>query len=272
MRFVRTEQLHISGDNSLRDPPVPIPNTEVKPQHADGTWLATARESRSSPDSIFLDTSKDASFFFYNGIKTLLHRNHFLMQWDWRTMLLKLPNYHLPLPAGICYNISMWNIVIRIGIELAAAFVIALLLRRFVCAFALVRGRSMLDTLQNHELMFVLRFGLFGQPERFDVVICKYPNRKGLFVKRIIALPGETISMEEDVVFINGEAIAESFPRRKCLRKMDERAVGADEYFVMGDNRPGSHDSRRVGPLKRKQILYRVHSVVFPFKRMRKIL
>ena len=44
--------LNISGDNSLRDPPVPIPNTEVKPQHADGTWLATARESRSSPDSI----------------------------------------------------------------------------------------------------------------------------------------------------------------------------------------------------------------------------
>ena len=41
----------ISGDNSLRDPPVPIPNTEVKPQHADGTWLETARESRSSPDS-----------------------------------------------------------------------------------------------------------------------------------------------------------------------------------------------------------------------------
>ena len=43
---------NISGDYSLRDPPVPIPNTEVKPQHADGTWLATARESRSSPDSI----------------------------------------------------------------------------------------------------------------------------------------------------------------------------------------------------------------------------
>ena len=45
-------QHNISGDNSLRVPPVPIPNTEVKPQHADGTWLATARESRSSPDSI----------------------------------------------------------------------------------------------------------------------------------------------------------------------------------------------------------------------------
>ena len=50
-------QHNISGDNSLRVPPVPIPNTEVKPQHADGTWLATARESRSSPDSISLSSS-----------------------------------------------------------------------------------------------------------------------------------------------------------------------------------------------------------------------
>ena len=55
----------ISGDNSLRDPPVPIPNTEVKPQHADGTWLATARESRSSPDSIVFGRSDVFGAFFY---------------------------------------------------------------------------------------------------------------------------------------------------------------------------------------------------------------
>ena len=51
----------ISGDNSLRVPPVPIPNTEVKPQHAESTWLETAREDRSPPDSI-QDTSQDVSF------------------------------------------------------------------------------------------------------------------------------------------------------------------------------------------------------------------
>ena len=51
LKSQRDREHTISGDNSLRDPPVPIPNTEVKPQHADGTWLATARESRSSPDS-----------------------------------------------------------------------------------------------------------------------------------------------------------------------------------------------------------------------------
>ena len=55
--------LNISGDNSLRDPPVPIPNTEVKPQHADSTWVATPREGRSSPDSIFSEELTGSSFF-----------------------------------------------------------------------------------------------------------------------------------------------------------------------------------------------------------------
>ena len=59
-------QHNISGDNSLRVPPVPIPNTEVKPQHADGTWLATARESRSSPDSI-RDIRLDVSFLLLSA-------------------------------------------------------------------------------------------------------------------------------------------------------------------------------------------------------------
>ena len=68
---VLTKELHyaiisfaISGDNSLRDPPVPIPNTEVKPQHADSTWVATPREGRSSPDSISFGVSTGTPFSF----------------------------------------------------------------------------------------------------------------------------------------------------------------------------------------------------------------
>ena len=57
LKSQRDREHTISGDYSLRVPPVPIPNTEVKPQHADGTWLATARESRSSPDLISLSSS-----------------------------------------------------------------------------------------------------------------------------------------------------------------------------------------------------------------------
>ena len=60
----RSKPNRISGDNSLRDPPVPIPNTEVKPQHADGTWLETARESRSSPDSKKRKRGRERRAFF----------------------------------------------------------------------------------------------------------------------------------------------------------------------------------------------------------------
>ncbi len=129
----------------------------------------------------------------------------------------------------------------------------------------------MLDTLHDREIMFVLRYGLFGQPKRFDVVLCRFPNRKGLFVKRIIGMPGETISMEDDVVYINDMPLAEDFPRRKCLRKLDERKLGSEEYYVMGDNRPVSTDSRRVGPIQRKQILARSLAVVFPLRMKRRI-
>ena len=58
LKSQRDREHTISGDYSLRVPPVPIPNTEVKPQHADGTWLATARESRSSPDSILFGSGR----------------------------------------------------------------------------------------------------------------------------------------------------------------------------------------------------------------------
>ena len=66
----------ISGDNSLREPPVPIPNTEVKPQHAEGTWLETARETRSSPDSISEDVLATSSLFaFWHGASKRVRRN-----------------------------------------------------------------------------------------------------------------------------------------------------------------------------------------------------
>ena len=165
----------------------------------------------------------------------------------------------------------MKHILIYLACELTAGIILALILRRFVCAFVLVKGRSMLDTLQNHELMLVLRYGLFGKPRRFDVVICKYPNRRQIFVKRIIGLPGERISMEEGQVFINGEPLQEDFPKRTTMRGFGEIQLDEDGYFVMGDNRPSSVDSRKVGPISEKMILGRVRSVIFPLKNRRRI-
>ena len=161
--------------------------------------------------------------------------------------------------------------MIWLGCEICGGVVLALLLRRFVCALALVKGRSMQDTLQDRELMLVLRYGLFGKPRRFDSVICRYPGRKQLFVKRIIGMPGEQISMEEDVVYINGEPLAEPFFRRKSMRRVEEVQLGEKEYFVMGDNRPCSVDSRKIGPIGKEMLLGRATRVLFPFKKRRRI-
>ena len=163
------------------------------------------------------------------------------------------------------------NLLKYLLIELCTGVAIALLLRWLVCVLCYVKGHSMQDTLQNGEIVFALRRRLHGEIHRFDVILCRYPKRKGLFVKRVVGLPGETIRIDEDILYVNEEPFEENFPRRKCLRPMTERQIGANEYFVMGDNRPASRDSRSVGPIPLNDIVAVVKCVVFPFGKIRKI-
>ena len=166
---------------------------------------------------------------------------------------------------------SVWQIAARLACEAAVGVLLALLLRRFVCMLVRVKGKSMMDTLHNGDFMLALRYGLFGRIRRFDVVICRYPGRKGHFVKRVVGLPGERVSMTEGALYINGAEVTEDFPLRRSLRGFDERTLGPDEYFVMGDNRPCSSDSRRVGPIHRRAILARVCCVFLPLRRRQRI-
>ena len=159
----------------------------------------------------------------------------------------------------------------RLACEAALGVALALLLRRFVCMLVRVKGRSMMDTLHNGDFMLALRYGLFGDVRRFDVVICRYPGRKGYFVKRVVGLPGERISLEEGALCINGEALAEDFPLRRTARSLEERTLGPDEFFVMGDNRPCSRDSRSIGPIRRSAIVARVCCVFWPLRSCRRI-
>lgn len=157
-------------------------------------------------------------------------------------------------------------------IDFAVAIVAALVLRRYVCMLAFVKGRSMQDTLENHELVLA-RIARSGRAiARFDIVLCRYPGRKELFVKRVVGLPGERVALREGTLFIDDLPVEERFALRVTRREHKEMQLGAEEYFVLGDNRPVSSDSRRVGPIRREMIIAVATHVIFPFRRARRLI
>ena len=181
---------------------------------------------------------------------------------------------------------------------LLTGLLVALLLvvRAKFFLLTVVSGQSMLPTLRNHTLLLVSRWHYrYHAPRRHELVICHYPRRyvsrhllvpKKLwpvlrklhipqcFVKRIIALPGETIEIQEGVVLIDDEPLAEPFLAAELNqrpRALSPRTLGAEEYFVMGDNRDHSNDSRSVGAIHRSMLVGRVVWQVWPPKGFRSI-
>ena len=156
----------------------------------------------------------------------------------------------------------------------------ALLVRRYVLCLTRIQGRSMLPTLKSGQWVFATRFDCrLGQPKRGDIVLCFFPGRKmrrfpflrQMMVKRIVGLPGETLAFEEGRVMINGEPLCEPYLDPQFTRRRPTRepiALGDDEYYVLGDNRDGSHDSRAVGPLSRRMIAGHVRFIL-PFRSLR---
>lgn len=152
----------------------------------------------------------------------------------------------------------------------AMAFVV----RTFIFEPVRVDGTSMLNTLQNNEFMITTKFDyLFSDPERFDIVICNYPNTSdGKYrVKRVVGLPGETIELRDGLLYINGEFVEQDFDMTPNQTNYGPITLQEGCYFVLGDNRNNSKDSRSalVGPLDRKMIKGHVRCVVFPFNRIR---
>mgnify|MGYP002259381747 FL=1 len=137
-----------------------------------------------------------------------------------------------------------------------------------------VDGSSMLNTLEDSEFMIATKFDyLMGDPERFDIVICDYPNTDdGMYrVKRVIGLPGETIELKKGELYVNGEHVEQQFDMTPNETDFGPFPVPEGHYFVMGDNRNNSKDSRSpmVGALERRMIKGHVRCVVFPLNKAR---
>lgn len=153
-------------------------------------------------------------------------------------------------------------------VTIVAAIVIALAIRTLLFEPVRVDGHSMDETLADGEIMFVTKTDyLLGDPDRFDVVICHYPNRGGTnFVKRVVGLPGDVVEVKADgYLYVNGEKYEENYLVHRPNYIMQPYTVPEGTYFVLGDNRSNSNDSHIVGPLDRKMIVGHVRQVVFPF-------
>lgn len=138
-----------------------------------------------------------------------------------------------------------------------------------------VDGSSMEPTLTNGDNLIVDKLSYrFRDPQRFDIIVFPYKHKeKTYYIKRIIGLPGETVQIDEQGdIYINGEILSESYGREIIKAEniglaAEPIVLGEDEYFVMGDNRNNSTDSRfpQVGNIKRGDIIGRAWVRIWPF-------
>ena len=145
--------------------------------------------------------------------------------------------------------------VIDFLLPILIAVAVALVLKYCIIANAVVPTGSMLNTIQEGDRVIASRLAYVkDDPQRYDIVIFKYPDdEKQYYVKRIVGLPGETLSFKNGYTYVNGEKLDESYlPTQGITTLPDSIAdktftVPEGCMFVMGDNRTGSNDSRLLG-------------------------
>ncbi|MGI6037293.1 MAG: signal peptidase I [Limnochordia bacterium] len=141
------------------------------------------------------------------------------------------------------------------------AAALALLIMVFIARAYTVEGPSMLPTLTHGERLLVDKISYrFQEPKRGEIIVFRYPaNPKESFIKRIIGVPGDEIQIYGGVVYVNGEPLQEDYIREAFFSRFGPQIVPPDTYFVMGDNRNNSEDSRdpRVGFVPRDLIIGR---------------
>ncbi|MFR6071616.1 MAG: signal peptidase I [Faecalitalea cylindroides] len=180
------------------------------------------------------------------------------------------------------YNDEDDRLLIEDILDFIKTFLICSLIVIFIHTFLFspkqVSGRSMHPTLQNHQkgVTNVLNANINGI-QRYDIVVAKIieNNETSEVIKRVIGMPNDTISCKDEVIYINGEPLDEPYLNTSYkddwvsknyyfTKNFSEVKLGEDEYFLMGDNRPLSQDSRDFGPVKKEQILAKDFLVLWP--------
>jgi signal peptidase I len=176
-----------------------------------------------------------------------------------------LPNTNIPKPES--KKSGFWDLV-KFAI---IALLVVIPIRTFIAQPFIVSGSSMVPTFQNGQYLIVDEISYrLHEPKRGDVIVFKYPKDTSLyFIKRIIGVPGENVHIEGSTITIKnkenpeGFVLDESYVKNRSENKIDI-TLGANEYYVMGDNRSASSDSRVWGTLPRDLIVGRAYLRLFP--------
>ena len=154
------------------------------------------------------------------------------------------------------------------------SLIIIIPIRYFIAQPFFVKGASMEPTYQQGDYLIVDELSYkFHEPQRGDVIIFKFPeDTSQFFIKRIIGLPGEMLAIKDTNVVIKNKEYPEGFLLEEAYifdatKDVLEIRLDDNEYFVMGDNRGASHDSRRWGPLNKTFVLGKVFVRAWPFNK-----
>lgn len=151
---------------------------------------------------------------------------------------------------------------------------VVILIRTFIITPAIVDGSSMEPTLSDNNIILLnkLSYKLNGI-NRFDVVVVDWNNEK--IIKRVIGLPGEHVEYKDGNLYIDGFVIEENFNHAETndfkLETIGYLTIPGDKYFVVGDNRTGSTDSRVIGLIDKKDILGHANARIFPLNKIKVI-
>ena len=171
--------------------------------------------------------------------------------------------------------------------SLFPAFAIVFLIRSFLFEPFRIPSGSMLPTLHIGDFILVnkYQYGIrlpvvdlkvvpVGSPQRGDVVVFRYPMDTSVnYIKRVVGLPGDTVEVKSGVLSVNGVTYDESYLTDERTARFDKSSsdfsitLGEDEYFVMGDNRDNSNDSRNVGVINRDMFVGKVRQIIWPLTR-----
>ncbi len=143
--------------------------------------------------------------------------------------------------------------------------IIVLLIRTFIATPIKVNGSSMYTTLDGSEFMILNKL---DKIERYDIIVVKTPGDE--LIKRVYGLPGEKISIENNTIFINDKKVDDIYAYGETS-DYESIVLEKDEYFILGDNRAVSLDSRTIGPIKKSQIKGTTNFILYPFHRFGKL-